>query len=39
MANEAFRLKNGAIVVAMQGNLQKPAGLASFDLNTQKSPC
>ena len=36
MANGAFRLKNGAIVVAMQGNLQKPAGLASFDLNSRK---
>ena len=36
MANGAFRLKNGSIVVAMQGNLQKPAGLASFDLNSRK---
>ena len=36
MANGAFRLKNGSIVVAMQGNLQQPAGLASFDLNSRK---
>jgi len=36
MANGAFRLKNGSIVVAMQGNLKQPAGLASFDLNTRQ---
>ena len=36
MANGAFRLKNGSIVVAMQGNLKQPAGLASFDLNSRK---
>jgi len=36
MANGAFRLKNGSIVVTMQGNLKQPAGLASFDLNSRK---
>jgi gluconolactonase len=36
MANGAFRLKNGSIVVAMQGNLKQPAGLASFDLDTRQ---
>jgi len=36
MANGAFRLKNGSIVVAMQGNHKQPAGLASFDLNTRQ---
>ena len=36
MANGALRLKNGSIVVAMQGHLKQPAGLASFDLNTRK---
>jgi gluconolactonase len=33
MANGAFRLKNGSIVLTMQGDLKHPAGLASFDLN------
>jgi len=36
MANGAFRLKNGLIVVTMQGDLKQPAGLASLDLNSRK---
>jgi gluconolactonase len=36
MANGAFRLKNGSIVVTMQGDLTHPSGLASFDLNRGK---
>jgi len=36
MANGEFRFKNGSIVVAMQGNLKQPAGLASFDLNSRQ---
>jgi hypothetical protein len=36
MANGGFRFKNGSIVVAMQGNLKQPAGLASFDLNSRQ---
>ena len=36
MANGAFRLHNGSIVVTMQGNFTKPAGLAAFDLKNRK---
>ncbi len=36
MANGAFRLHDGSIVVTMQGNLRKPAGLATYDLKTKK---
>jgi hypothetical protein len=36
MVNGAFRLKNGLIVVAMQGNLKQPAGLASLDLYSRQ---
>ena len=36
MANGAFPLKNGSIVLTMQGDLTHPAGLASFDLNRNK---
>lgn len=35
MANGAFRLHNGSIVVTMQGNFTKPAGLAAFDLKNR----
>ena len=38
MANGAFRFKSGSIVVAMQGNLKLPAGLASFDLKSRQVP-
>jgi gluconolactonase len=37
MANGAFRLHNGSIVVTMQGNFTKPAGLAAFDLKSHKT--
>ena len=36
MANGAFRLRNGSIVVTMQGTLTQPAGLASYELNSHK---
>ena len=36
MANGAFRLHNGSIVVTMQGDFTKPAGLAAYDLQNRK---
>jgi len=34
MANGAFRLRNGKIVVTMQGDMKRPAGLAEYDLGS-----
>jgi gluconolactonase len=34
MANGAFRLRNGNIVVTMQGDLTRPAGLAEYNLKS-----
>ena len=36
MANGAFRLQNGRIVITMQGDFTKPAGLAAYDLKDKK---
>jgi len=36
MANGAFRLKNGSIVITMQGDFNKPAGLAAYNLKDRK---
>ncbi|MCP9914183.1 SMP-30/gluconolactonase/LRE family protein [Cyanobium sp. BA20m-14] len=36
MANGAFRLRNGSIVVTMQGDHTRPAGLASYNPATGK---
>lgn len=35
MANGAFRLRNGNIVITMQGDLNRPAGLAEYNLNNK----
>lgn len=35
MANGAFRLQDGSIAVAMQGNKLKPAGIATYNLDTK----
>ena len=34
MSNGAFRLRNGNIVITMQGDFSKPAGLAEYNLST-----
>ena len=36
MANGAFRLQNGRIVITMQGDFTKPAGLAAYDIKDKK---
>ncbi len=36
MANGAFRLHNGSLVITMQGDFNKPAGLAAYNLVNRK---